>query len=255
MIPEHYFKIDLDQSIPLYQQIYDNLIELIDNNLLTAGDALPSERLLSDYYAVNRMTVRQAINALVDKGLLSKKPGAGTFVNERSSIPSFTPTVTGFSQRMRESGGIPSSKLLSRDLITPDPVLTNRLRLDLGEKLIMIKRLRLVNNEPLMIETSYLSYGLFPALMHEDLEGQSLYQLLESLYGMMIVEAEHTMEPTLPNAYESKHLHVGLNDPAMLVRVTAYSVDRIPVEFSKSVVRGDRCRYYLRVHTQHPIIN
>jgi GntR family transcriptional regulator len=253
-LEQHYFRIDNTHPTPLYQQIHDNLLELIDSSLLQVDDALPSERLLSEYYGVNRMTVRQAIDALVQKGILVKKQGAGTFVANRRHMPSFTPTVMGFSQRIRESGSQPSSKLLGRELIIPNPVLAHRLKLEAHEKLIMIKRLRLVNDEPLMIETSYLSQALFPLLLTADLEGQSLYALLAEHYSMSITEAEHTMEPTLPDAYEAKHLNIGLQEPAMLVRVFAYSTDRIPIEFSKSVVRGDKCRYYFRVNTHKPII-
>ncbi|MEL7432500.1 MAG: GntR family transcriptional regulator [Chloroflexota bacterium] len=254
-LSEHYFHINPKMSdAPLYQQIHDNLMDLIDNNLLQSGDALPSERVLSECYDVNRMTVRQAIDNLVQKGLLFKKQGAGTFVSEKRAVPSFTPSVTGFSQRIRESGGTPSSRLLSRDLLTPDAVLSHRLQLQPDEQVIMIKRLRLVNDEPLMLETSYLSHALFPRLLTENIENQSLYHLLEDIYNMGIVEAEHTLEPTLPNAFEARQLSIDLNQPAMLVRVTAYSVDHIPIEFSKSVIRGDRSRYYLRVNTRKPII-
>lgn len=254
-LSEHYFRINPNTSnAPLYQQIHDNLLELIDNNLLQSGDSLPSERVLSECYKVNRMTVRQAIDSLVQKGLLIKKQGAGTFVGEKKAVPSFTPSVIGFSQRIRESGGTPSSQVLGRELLKPDAILSHRLQLQPDEQVIMIKRLRLVNNDPLMIETSYLSHALFPRLLTEKIENQSLYRLLEDIYGMSIVEAEHTLEPTLPNAFEARQLGVELNQPAMLVRVTAYSVDHIPIEFSKSVIRGDRSRYYLRVNTRKPII-
>lgn len=253
-LPENYFHITEDSTQPLYLQIQANIIQLIDLELLKPGDALPAERLLSEYYGVNRMTVRQAIESLVQKGLIHKKHGAGTFISEKPALQAFTPTVIGFSQRMREAGINPSSRLLHREVITPEAILAYRLKLGANEPVIMLKRLRLVNDEPLMIETSYLSYAMFSGLMAADLEEESLYRILEAQYGMAIVEAEHTMEPTLPNAFEAHHLGVEQNMPAMLVRVMAYSTDRIPVEFSKSVVRGDRCRYFFRVNTRMPII-
>lgn len=251
----HYFQIDAQLPTPLYQQIQDNIVELIENNLLNSGDALPAERLLSDYYQVNRMTVRQAIEALVQKGLLYKKHGAGTFVSEKNALQTFTPSVMGFSQRMREAGLATTTHLLQRAVVVPSPIIAHRLRVTDGSKVLLIKRLRMANNEPLMIETSYLSYEQYPALAEEDLETQSLYHLLEALYNVRIVEAEHTLEPILTTPFETQHLGVEAQQPAMLVRVLAYTRDRTPVEFSKSIVRGDRCRYYFQVHTRTPIIN
>lgn len=250
----HYFQINDQDTTPLYQQIQDNIIELIESNLLKGGDALPAERMLSDYYGVNRMTVRQAIDALVQKGLIYKKHGAGTFVREAQPLQTFTPTVMGFSQRMRDSGFVTTTRLLQREVVAPSPIIAHRLGLLEQDSALLIKRLRMVNDEPLMIETSYLSQAQYPALLSEDLETQSLYHLLETLYNVQIMEAEHTLEPILTTPFETQHLGVDAQQPAMLVRVMAYTRDRTPVEFSKSIVRGDRCRYYFQVHTRKPII-
>lgn len=249
-----YFRLSTDSVHPVYQQIQDNIIQLIDHNVLNTGDALPSERQLSDVYGVNRMTVRQAVGGLVQKGLIERKRGAGSFIARRRSVRELTPTVIGFSQRMREAGAKPSSRLLHREVIMPEPITAHRLHLEVGSPIIILKRLRLVDGEPLMIETSYLSYAMFPRLMDADLENESLYRILEHDYGMVVEEAEHTMEPTLPNAYEALHLGIEMTMPAMLVRVLAYSSDRVPLELSKSIVRADRCRYFFRVHTRVPIM-
>ncbi|MDX2162204.1 MAG: GntR family transcriptional regulator [bacterium] len=249
-----YFRLSNNAAQPVYQQIQENLIQLIDSNLLNTGDAVPSERRLSELYQVNRMTVRQAIDGLVQKGFLERRQRSGTFVAARMPVQNFTPTVIGFSQRMREAGMNPSSRLLLREIVTPEPLVAHRLGLEANAPVIMLKRLRLLNDEPLMLETSFLSYGMFPQLMEADLERESLYSFLEQRYGMTVVEAEHTMEPTLPNPYEALHLGIERTMPAMLVRVLAYSSDRIPIEMSKSIVRGDRCRYFFRVHTRIPMM-
>lgn len=248
----NYLRLPPESTLPLYQQIQENLIQLIESNLLHTGDPLPSERQLSEVYGVTRMTVRQALDGLVRKGLVDRRQGAGSFV---AAFQSFTPTVVGFSQRMREAGMNPSSRLLHREIITPEPLVAHRLNLAPNDRVIVLKRLRLLNDEPLMIETSYLSHGMFPGLMQADLENESLYRVLKQDYSMVVHEAEHTMEPTLPNAYEAYNLGVEMTSPAMLVRVVAYSGDNLPIEMSKSVVRGDRCRYFFRVNTRIPIMD
>lgn len=246
----HFLRLNVDSTLPLYQQIQDNLVQLMDSNVLNTGDALPSERQLSEVYSVNRMTVRQALDGLAHKGFIERRQGIGSFV-----LPSknFIPTVMGFSQRMREAGMNPSSRLLHREVITPEALIAHRLNLSPDDRVVMFKRLRLLNDEPLMIETSYLSYGMFPGLMQADLEHESLYKVLKHDYGMVVHSAEHTLEPTLPNAYEAYNLGIEMNMPAMLVRVVAFSGDNIPIELSKAVVRGDRCRYFFRVNTRIPI--
>lgn len=249
----NHFRFSVSSQQALYQQIQENIVALIESGLLKTGDALPAERQLSEAYGVTRMTLRRAMDELVQKGVLERKQGAGTFVTANHSVQSFTPTVMGFSQRMREAGMRPASRLLHRAVIKPDPLVAARLTLKANDEVVMLKRLRLVNNEPLMIETSYLSYALFPRLMEVDLENESLYRVLQDEYAMRVVKAEHTLEPTLLNTYEAHHLGLTMNQPAMLVHVVGYSVDHIPIEMSKAIVRGDRCRYYFRVETQMPV--
>lgn len=250
----HYFQIDSSKSIPLYVQIQENMLELIDLGMLKAGDALPSERELSQYYGVNRMTVRQAIDGLVQRGLIIKQHGVGTFISEQKPVQPFMPTVTGFSQRMREAGLRPSSKLIQQQVIMPTPMLAHRLNIAATEQVIMIQRLRYVNDEPLMLETSYLSFERFQRILAHDISDHSLYQIMKEEYNVQVAEAEHTFEPMLINSAESEHFGLPEGQPAMLVRVLAYGQDRRVMEFSKSVVRGDRCRYYFRVTTHTPII-
>ncbi len=254
-ISEKYFRLSNDSVKVLHKQIQENIIELVDQNILQSGDRLPSERQLSDYYNVNRMTVRQAIRDVVSQGILHKKQGAGTFVSERQTVQTITPAVVGFSQRTRDAGLVPSSRLLHCDTIVPDPIIAHRLQIALGERVYVIKRLRLTNDEPLMIETSYLSQRLFGGLLDTDLEHESLYHILLRDHHIRVVEAEHSLEPTLPTSFEAHHLQIETTLPAMLVRVMAYAHDRVPIEFSKSVVRGDRCRYFFRVHTSIPIMS
>ncbi|MFQ3535102.1 MAG: GntR family transcriptional regulator [Aggregatilineales bacterium] len=94
---------------------------------MTPGDTLPSERLLSQYYGVNSMTVRQAIDGLARKGFLQRWQGVGNSVRARQVVQSFTPTVIGFSQRMRETGLVPSSRLLQQGVAAPEPTVAHRL--------------------------------------------------------------------------------------------------------------------------------
>jgi GntR family transcriptional regulator len=248
-----YFTIDLNSPLPRYYQIQQNIIELIEANLLRAGDALPSERELSDMYAVNRMTLRQAVNELCNQGVLRRLHGVGTFVTEKNIGTPFMPAVTGFSERFRSAGRKPTSRVIALEVVPASPLVAERLNLETESQVISLIRLRLIDDEPLMLEKSFLPYQAYPDLLEEDFSLQSLYSVLAQGYGIHIVEAEQTLEPTLltPDEGELFNLKSGL--PAMLVSITAYSNNHQPVEFSKSVIRGDRCRYYFAVDTRNPI--
>ena len=148
----------------------------------------------------------------------------------------------------------PTSRVLTLDVIVAPPVIAERLKLEPKVPVIFLKRLRLVNDEPLMLEQSYLSHKAYPRLLDHDFGSQSLYDVLDREYQANIVEAEQTLEPTLLTPDESEYFGLKTGLPAMLVHITAYTDEHQPVEFCKSVIRGDRCRYYFTVNTQSPII-
>jgi GntR family transcriptional regulator len=249
-----YFAIDLNSRLPRYYQIKQNIADLIQANLLRAGDTLPSERELSEQYGVNRMTVRQAISDLVNAGLLRRQHGKGTFIADKSAFHPLIPAVTGFSERALSAGLRPTSRVLSQEIIPASPVVAERLCIEHKAPVILLKRLRLVDNEPLMIEKSYLPHHAFPDLLDEDFNVQSLYTVLVKRYAAHIIETEQTLEPTLLTADESQYFNLKAGQPAMLVHVVAYTHQHRPVEFSKAIIRGDRCRYYFTVNTQSPVI-
>ncbi|MBI1277468.1 MAG: UTRA domain-containing protein [Anaerolineaceae bacterium] len=249
-----YFHIDQNSPIPLYYQIQQNIIELIEANVIRAGDPLPSERELSDLYAVNRMTLRQAMNELCSQGILRRVRGVGTFVTEKNMGTPFVPAVTGFSERFRNSGYKPTSRVITLEVIQASPLVAQRLQLDENDQVISLVRLRFLDDEPLMLEKSFLSYNAYPDLIEQDFSVQSLYDVLAQHYGVHILETEQTLEPTLLKTEESKLFELKAGLPAMLVSITAYTTDHQPIEFSKSVVRGDRCRYYFTVDTSISIL-
>lgn len=252
-LPKSYFQVDSTRYMPLYKQIQENLVELVELGLLKPQDMLPSERDLGSYYGVNRMTVRQAINELVQQNLLERKQGIGTFVTTQKPIQTFAPTVMGFTERMQQVGSQPSSLLITKRVESPSPVVAHRLQIKLDEDVTVVQRLRMVDDEALMVETSYLPLTRFPKLM-SSFEGGSLYGFLKQVYGVAIHHAEQTLEPTIARQSEADMLSIKVNSPTMLVRVLASDKDGRPVEFSKAVVRGDRCRYYFRVTTAQPIV-
>jgi GntR family transcriptional regulator len=246
-----YFKIDHSSPAPRYYQIQQNLRDLIEAGVLPVGEMLPSERELSEIYGVSRMTVRQAISALTSAGLVQPVQGIGTMVS-RPQVTQVVPNVAGFTERMRTAGHHASSRVLRLEVIPAAPVVAGRLRLLPDVPVVCLERLRLADGEPFMLETAYLPHERFPGLEQENFETQSLYDLLVRRYHTHVYETEQTLEPTLLHLEEADLFGLKSGQPAMLVHIVAYAAEGVPIEFSKSIVRGDRCRFYFHATLRMP---
>ncbi len=249
-----YFRIAPNNPLPIYHQIQENILDLIQSDVLRAGDALPSERELSEAYGVSRMTVRQAIAELTSRGVLRRSHGVGTFVTEMKEMFSLAPAAIGFSDRIRSAGMTPTSRVIALEIVPATASVARHLELEPNAPVIFLRRLRLVNDEPLMVEKSYLSHEKYPELLDHDFSHESLYGVLAQSYATTVVETEQTLEPTILTPQEAEYFGQTGRLPAMLVHIKAYTKSHQPMEFCKSIIRGDRCRYYFTVNTQMPII-
>lgn len=243
------FTIDTTSVIPLYHQIKQNLRELIENGVLLEGQLLPSERDLGEYYGVNRLTVRQAITELVSEGMFRRQRGVGTFVAD-PKLTQMMARVTGFSERVREVGRKPSSRMISLELVPASTMVARSLNQEPDAPFYKLVRLRCVDDEPVMLETVFLPQARFPDLKRVDFSEVSLYQVLAQKFNCRIVEADETLEPVIMTDYEVEILEAEPGTPGLLIETVAYDQNGIAVEFGKSVVRGDKSRFYFRLKTQ-----
>jgi GntR family transcriptional regulator len=226
----------------LYLQIVDSLTAKIEAGELAPGDKLPSERDLSKQLQVSRMTVRHAMNALHVRGVLHREQGRGTFITE-PKLEEPTNILYSFTESMLRQGIAPGACLLRLQRIPATRFVSEELDVALGQDVYYVHRLRLANQEPMVIEHSYFPVALFPGLDKHDLETQSIYRILESVYGVYLAQASQSYEPTLANAEESDLLKIPLGAPLMLVRRTALDNHGRPVEHAKDLYRGDRSRF------------
>ena len=226
----------------LYLQIVDSLVAKIEAGELAPGDKLPSERDLSKQLQVSRMTVRHAMNALYLRGVLHRERGRGTFIAE-PKLEEPTNILFSFSESMLRKGIVPGALLLCLQRIPATRSVSEDLQVDLGQDVYYVNRLRLANEEPMVIEHSYFPAARCPGLEKHDLETQSIYSILESVYGISLAQASQSYEPTVANEEESNLLKIPLGAPLMLVRRTAFDTQGRPVEHAKDLYRGDRSRF------------
>lgn len=240
------FEINGPNGVPFYVQIKQNLHDLIESQTLTEGQLLPSEAELGKCYKVSRLTVRQAITELVREGLLRRERGVGTFVAGPKLTQSLA-RVGSFSERMREAGRQPSSQVLSLQVLPAPANIARQLAIPPQAPVFQLRRLRLANGEPVMIETAYLPEAFFPGLDQIDFSEASLYRTLDEKYKCHIVEADETLEPVLLTSQEAKTLKTQTGTPGLLIEVKAFNQDGQVVEYSNSIVRGDRSRYMFHI--------
>jgi GntR family transcriptional regulator len=207
---------------------------------LGVGTAIPSERRLTTELGASRLTVRAAIEELVREGFLVRRHGSGTYVSRPKIMQQLT--LSSFSEDMRQRGMVPGSRTLEFSVISAGARLSKHLHLPPEEKVIRVRRLRLADGETMAIETLHMPKDIVPGLRASDLENQSLYELLEERYGILIVSGTQTIEPTVISEDEAELLGVPLHAPAFLFQHTTRTDDGRVVEFVRSIYRGDRYR-------------
>jgi GntR family transcriptional regulator len=234
-------KIDKNGSAPLHSQIHDLLRNSIVSRRLASDQAVPSERELSEELKVSRMTVRQAMNSLRKEGLIYKKRGKGTFVSPLK-LDIHTRDLKGFSDEMLRRGMKPTSRVLGMERVIADGEAAKRLKLAEGAEVFSLKRLRLVDEIPMAVETVCLPTDLFPGLNKHNFAKRSLYQTLETKYGVRFFSAAEDVEATISDASVSELLKVANRSPLLIVYRTVFTEDNRPVEYTKSIYRADRYR-------------
>lgn len=233
--------------LSLYYQIKQQVRHSIESGELPPGTPLPSERELCELYGVSRPTVRQAMQELLNEGLLERRRGVGTYVAQ-PRVRQRLGSVQGFSERMEREGRRPSTRLIEKSVLPAAEAgdnLPEDLQIPPAAQMLRLVRLRLADDEPILLETVHLPLERFPGLETADLENESLYRALRERYGVEIRYLSETLEPVLPSEREAELLQARADRPAMLASIATYDQGRRPVEHTLSLGRGDRCQYYI----------
>lgn len=240
---ETHGRLDPSSPLPLYHQLKERLRDLIVSGKLAPGDLMPSEYQLVREYGISRNTAKKAVEDLVVEGLLVRTQGKGTFV----AAPKLEQSLTGFygfSTAMRSRGITPRVKVVSVREAPASAAVAGQLGMHPGEQVTELARVRYADTEPIMLETSYMPVSLAPGLAARRFEEAALYATLADEYGLVVTRAKEAFEPVLIGPFESRLLGVEEGRPALLLDRVAYTAAGLPVEFCRSIVRGDRCRFY-----------
>ncbi|WP_443027801.1 GntR family transcriptional regulator [Sphingopyxis sp. MWB1] len=231
---EHMGPLQKSDPTPLYLQLQKLLRDAIDNQVVKADEAIPTERDLAEEFEVSRITVRKAIDGLVEDGIVARRRGAGTFVTRPRVEKSFS-KLTSFSQDMRSRGRQPHSKWVSKTAgsVTPEEALS--LGLSPGSLVYRFHRIRYADDTSMALE-----FATIPAYCLSSVEavGASLYEALEAA-GHLPVRALQRLRAIAFNAEQAETLGIEAGMPGLFIERRGFLADGRTAEFTQSYYRGD----------------
>jgi len=223
-----------DENTPLYIQLAKNLRRHISDGGIDPGNALPSERDLSEMTGMSRVTIRKAIERLIDEGLLFRRQGLGTFVAPRIEAPGST--LSGFSDDALRRGEKPGVIWMFKNYASPTEDEAQALEIAPTTKVARLGRVRLLGGEPLAIEHAVVPARFLPVL--EQL-GDSLYAVL-GMGGFRPTTGRQRIRASLATPTEAAILSIQQSSEILRIERLTRLADGTPVEFTRSAYRGDR---------------
>jgi GntR family transcriptional regulator len=198
----------------------------------------------------SRTTVRQALSELVGEGRLVRRQGSGTYVAEPKIR--WPLQMTSFTAQATAKGYSASTRLLdtARERAAED--IATKLAIKPGAATYCIERLRLVDNTPMAVETSYLSAARFPGLIGHLRKTSSLYRVLSEVYGTEPVDADETIETAAASPREAELLNTDTGSPMLVLGRHSFDSDGHPIEWVHSWYRGDRYVFVARLSGHEP---
>ena len=235
---------DRPAAEPKYYAVKRHLLDFIGS--LEAGAAVPTERELAERMQTSRTTVRQALGELVVEGRLVRRQGSGTYVAEpKITWPLY---LASFTEQVRASGFAPSAEVLATQRIAAgNGEVAQQLHLAARDTVHRIERLRLADNWPIAVETSWLPAERFPNLTRLIRSHGSLHALLAERYGIGIRAGDETIETAPATPREAGPLRVDVGTPMLVVSRQNFDSERVPVEFGRTWFRGDRVTLVTRL--------
>ena len=230
-----------DSAVPLYAQLEEILRAKIAAGEWQANERVPSENELNRSYGLSRMTARGVLTKLVNDGLLFRVPGKGTFLAP-VKINAVSPAYRGVREQLEAMGYETSTAVLSVRLEGPSTRVRDRLRLEAGQAVYAIDRLRSVSGEPISLHHSFVPAHLAPGLDAYDTATEQLCVVLEKHFGLAMKQVEEHLEAASAGPAEAKHLAMRTGQPVLLLEDTIGDDSGTTFEYSRIVFRGDKIR-------------
>lgn len=236
---------------PLYQQLKEAIVNDIQQGKYKAGEKLPTEQELCEMYSVSRITTRRAVLDLVDEGILKRLQGKGTFVMDFKMKTELV-TVGGWTETIKETGKTPGSRVLSSEIILADEMLSDRLCVPIGDAVLKLHRLLFIDEEPIILDTSYYSTTKFPDLDKKITNSSSVYAFLREEYKVEFVSLDRTIDVIHASNEQAELLQCEVGDTLYKIKKTVYDRADHPINTSDLLAPTGRITLSIsRKHDSH----
>lgn len=236
----------VDSERPLYDQVYQALLQQIANGTYPVQHKLPSEKELSELFNVSRITIRQALNQLQLEHLVYKIQGKGTFVSAPKTFQNIS-QLQGFAEAMRNMGHEVFNVVKEFRFIPATPQIASKLKLSVNSTVVEIKRIRLVDQKPVSFELTYLPEAIGVALQQINLATRDVFLAIEEDLSIPLGHADLSIDATLADESLSELLQVEVNAPLLRVERLTHNHEGHPIDFEYLYFSGESFQYRLRV--------
>lgn len=238
-------QIDRDNPQKLYLQLHGILKGKMERQEWEVDSQIPTEEELCRQFNVSKATVRIAVAELVREGYLRRQQGKGTFVCKRV-IPEGLSMFTSFKEIMLEAGVAFETQVLAQTVMMLTDELELKLDVPENKHIIYLKRVRLVGGEPVLLQESYLPHAVCPALLAEELERQSILDLLEQRCGVRVTRVRDYIEVVSLGEEEARLLNLTPGSPALLLEQYFYAGET-QVMYTRTLKRPERFRFVIEL--------
>jgi GntR family transcriptional regulator len=240
-------RMEKTSSSPLYVQLQSRVRNAIHEGILQAGQFLPPEREIGQRMDVSRVTVRRAIDTLVQEGLLVQRQGAGTFVAKRLEQP--LNFLKSYTEIMASQGKRPGSRWIDRSMGIASAEEALALQLEDGKEVVRFNRLRLADDQPMALELAAVPRSFIDnPFTVED----SLYDVLRQ-QGVRPVKATQLLRAITIDAERAGFLGIPTDSATLYIERLGMLADGTPVEFTRSYFPGDSYDFVTEI--RDPILN
>lgn len=229
-----------------YARIVEYYTDKINKGNLKEGQKLPTEMEIGLLFNVSRITVRRALDELVQSGFVYRLQGKGSYISTEKTDMQLN-SLVGFSQEMKMLGRVPSTKVISLDIMKPTNNIATALKLSFEQMVYRLVRLRSADGLPMAVERVHLPFYLFPGLEHEKLD-TSLYEVLGTKYGCKIHKGAQSIQAGIVTGNDAELLQIHPRGVGLYIFRTTYDKSDIPIEFVESVYRGDKYKFNVTLY-------
>lgn len=234
-------EISKNSDIPISQQLEKMILNRIETGLLNPGDRVESEPGVAKRFDISRSTVRNVYERLVSRNILFRRPGKGTYVALPFNAGNAS-LLVGFSKKMEAVGMTPRTLLLKNKIVKAPEKVQEKLKIEKGEKIIEIHRIRSIKEIPFVIHLAYLPLEACRSVLDADLENISLTAFIENVLGVPIAYAEETVLALPAEPHEASLLDIKKGFPVLVKEGISYDRNNNPIRYSIAKYRSDVAR-------------